>query len=175
MVYGAIPCWVSRLRQSLQEGSKNNAEQDLTLSCWMKAECGLHISGVGVQRTHNWMCRCPLQTLATPSTLFLTCTAVIRICTSSGWCNNSHCTGRNIELGEDVAYSKPQGLPWWRSDEESSWRCRSCRRRGFNPWVRKSPWRRKWQPTPVFLPGKAYGQRSLAGYSPWAPKESDMT
>ena len=37
---------------------------------------------------------------------------------------------------------------------------------GFNPWVRKIPWRRKWQPTPVFLPGKSHGQRSLVGYSP---------
>ena len=38
---------------------------------------------------------------------------------------------------------------------------------GFDLWVGKIPWRRKWQPTPVFLPGKSYGQRSLAGYSPW--------
>ena len=37
---------------------------------------------------------------------------------------------------------------------------------GFDPWVRKIPWRRKWPPTPVFLPGKSSGQRSLAGYSP---------
>ena len=36
-------------------------------------------------------------------------------------------------------------------------------------------WRRKWQPTPVFLPGKSHGQRSLAGYSPWGRKESDTT
>ena len=36
-----------------------------------------------------------------------------------------------------------------------------------------NPWRRKWQPTPVFLPGGSYGQRSLAGYSPWGHKESD--
>ena len=41
-----------------------------------------------------------------------------------------------------------------------------CRSLGFDPWVRKIPWRRKWQPTPVFLPGKSHGQRSLAGYSP---------
>ena len=40
------------------------------------------------------------------------------------------------------------------------------RRRGFNPWVRKIPWRREWQPIPVFLPGESGGQRSLAGYSP---------
>ena len=45
----------------------------------------------------------------------------------------------------------------------------------FNPWVRKIPWRRKWQPTPVFLPEKSHGQRSLAGYSPWGHKELDMT
>ena len=41
-----------------------------------------------------------------------------------------------------------------------------CRRHGFVPWVVKIPWRRKQQPTPVFLPGKSHGQRSLAGYSP---------
>ena len=39
----------------------------------------------------------------------------------------------------------------------------------------KIPWRRAWQPTPVFLPGEFHGQRSLAGYSPWGHKESDMT
>ena len=44
-----------------------------------------------------------------------------------------------------------------------------------DPWVGKIPWRRKWQSTPVVLPGKFHGQRSLAGYSPWACKESGMT
>ena len=45
----------------------------------------------------------------------------------------------------------------------------------FNPWVWKIPWRRKWQLTPIFLPGKFHEQRSLAGYSPWGGKESDET
>ena len=45
----------------------------------------------------------------------------------------------------------------------------------FEPWVRKIPWRRQWQPTPVFLPGESHGERSLASYSPWGGKESDMT
>ena len=45
----------------------------------------------------------------------------------------------------------------------------------FNPWVRKLPWRGKWQPTPVFLLAKSHGQRSLAGYRPWGCKESDTT
>ena len=47
------------------------------------------------------------------------------------------------------------------------------RRPRFNPWIRKIPWRRKWLPTPVFLPGESHGQRSLACYSPWGHKESD--
>ena len=45
----------------------------------------------------------------------------------------------------------------------------------FDPCVMKIPWRRKWQPTPVFLPGEFHGQRSLVGYSPWGQKESGMT
>ena len=45
-------------------------------------------------------------------------------------------------------------------------------RPGFNPWVGKIPWRRKWQPTPVLLPGKSHGWRSLVCYSPWGHKES---
>ena len=53
--------------------------------------------------------------------------------------------------------------------------CLECIRPGFNPWVRKIAWRRKWQPTPVFLPEKPQEQRSLAGYSPWGHKESDTT
>ena len=45
----------------------------------------------------------------------------------------------------------------------------------FCPWAGKIPWRRKWQPTPVFLPGEFHGQKSLAGYSLWGRKELDMT
>ena len=47
-------------------------------------------------------------------------------------------------------------------------------RDGFSPWVGKIPWRRKWQFTPIFLPGEPHGQRGLAGYSPWDRKESDI-
>ena len=50
-----------------------------------------------------------------------------------------------------------------------------CGGPGFDPWVRKIPWRRKWQPTPVFLPGESHEWRSLVGYSPWGCKESDTT
>ena len=58
-------------------------------------------------------------------------------------------------------------LPQLFSGKESA--CQ-CRRHGFNPWIRKIPWRRKWQPIPVFLLGKFHGQRSPVGYSPWSCK-----
>ena len=53
------------------------------------------------------------------------------------------------------------------SGKESTCQCRRCR---FDSQVRKIPWRRKWQPTPVFLPGKSHGQRSLVGFTPWGHK-----
>ena len=64
------------------------------------------------------------------------------------------------------------GLPRWLGGKESA-----CQRRkpGFDPWVGKIPWRRAWQPTPVFWPGESHRQRSLAGYSPWGHEESDTT
>ena len=51
------------------------------------------------------------------------------------------------------------------SHKKPAYQCRRHKRHGFNPWVGKIPWRRKWQPTPVFLPGESHGQRSLVGYS----------
>ena len=66
-------------------------------------------------------------------------------------------------------------LPRWLRGKESAYQYRKCRRFGFIPWVRKIPWRRKWQPTPVFLLGESLGQRSLVGYSPQGCKELDTT
>ena len=63
-------------------------------------------------------------------------------------------------------------IPGGSSGKESA--CQ-CRRHRFEPWILKNPWRRKWQHTLVFLPGKFHGQRSLVGYSPWGRKESDTT
>ena len=67
------------------------------------------------------------------------------------------------------------GLPRQLSGKESTCQCRRHRRRGFDLWVGKIPWRKAWLPTPVFLPGKLHGQRSLAGYSPQGNKELDTT
>ena len=62
---------------------------------------------------------------------------------------------------------REQGFPGGSVVKEST--CQ-CKRHRFNPWVGKIPWRRKWQPTPAFLPGKSHGQRSLVGYSPCVTK-----
>ena len=59
-------------------------------------------------------------------------------------------------------------LPRWLSGKKSACQCRSC---GPDPWVGKIPWRRKWQPILVRLPGNFHSQRSLVGYSPWDSKE----
>ena len=56
------------------------------------------------------------------------------------------------------------GFPGGSGGEEPACQCRRHKRLGFDPWVRKIPWRRKWQPTPVFLPEESHGQRSLVGY-----------
>ena len=73
-------------------------------------------------------------------------------------------------------------LPGGARGKESVCQCRRCKRCGFDPWVKKIPWSKKWHPTPVFLPGKFHGQRSVAGYSPmglwrvrhdWATEHTD--
>ena len=64
-----------------------------------------------------------------------------------------------------------QGL----SGKESTCQCKSHRSHKFEPWVRKIPWRRKWDPTPVFLPEISQGQGGLVGYSPRGCKELDTT
>ena len=66
-------------------------------------------------------------------------------------------------------------LPRWHSGKEATYQRRLCKRLWFDLWVWKIPWRRKWQPAPVFLPRDLHGQRSLVGYSPRGCKERGMT
>ena len=67
---------------------------------------------------------------------------------------------------------KLSGVSWW-----LRWKniCSQCRRPRFDPWVRKIPWRRERQPSPVFLPGELYRQTSLVGCSSWGCKGLDKT
>ena len=84
--------------------------------------------------------------------------------------SNSHSALEVLRLVEVTAICTER----WLSGKESACQFRRHRRCRFDTWVRKISWR-KWQPTPVFLPGKFHGQKSLAGYSPWGCKESDTT
>ena len=84
----------------------------------------------------------------------------------------SHSSSLSFTLASLTSYyifTRIIGLPWCFSGKEFTCQCRRSR---FNPWVRKIPWRRKWKPTPIFLPGKSHGQRNLVGYSPWGHKNS---
>ena len=65
-------------------------------------------------------------------------------------------------LSHRVCGSLPQGFPGGGSDKVPACQCRRHKRHRFDPWVRKIPWRRAWQPTSVFMPGESLGQRSLA-------------
>jgi len=79
--------------------------------------------------------------------------------------------GWNSEAGggskrEGIYVHITLGFPDRVRGKEPTYQCRRHKRCKFNPWVRKIPWRRKWQPTPIFLPGESHGQRSLVGFSP---------
>ena len=61
------------------------------------------------------------------------------------------------------------------SGKEPACQYRRPKKCGLNPWVRKIPWRKVWQPTPVLLPGECHGQRGLPAYGSWGHEESDTT
>ena len=93
-----------------------------------------------------------------------------RVCSVCVCVYESH--SRQYQVARFVAGKKEQGIVGTHrgfpggSAVKNPPQCRSHRRRGFNPWVRKIPWGRTWQPSPVFLPGEFCGQRSLEGYGP---------
>ena len=84
-----------------------------------------------------------------------------------GYSPRGHKESDTIERLQSLTHSL-MGFPGGPSGTESACQCRRHKRHGFNSLVGKIPWRRTWQPMPVFLPGKSHGQKSLEGYSPWA-------
>ena len=101
------------------------------------------------------------------------------------WCNGKESTCQchfQWQLSDEVFCSiflsmpdMGMGLTGGASGKEPACQCRRLQRCRFDPWMGKIPWRRQWQPTPVFLPGKFHGQRCLVDCSPWSHKESDTT
>ena len=87
-----------------------------------------------------------------------------------GLCHLQHQTlnlnDDRIPLSFQTLLGYDRAFPGDASDKETACQCKRRKRHKFNPWVRKVPWRRAWQPTPVFLPGESHGQRSLVDYSP---------
>ena len=95
------------------------------------------------------------------------------------WCAAVHAITKNqTQLSNWTELNWTEPLKWASSGSNSKricLQCRRCRRLGLDSWVGKSPWRREWLPTPVFLPQESHGQRSLMVYRPWDWKELDMT
>ena len=73
-------------------------------------------------------------------------------------------------MRKEIMYTNLKDFPGGSDGKEPVCQCKSYKRRGFDPWIRKIPWRRKWQPIQVFLLGKSHGQMSLIGYSLWGRK-----
>ena len=80
-----------------------------------------------------------------------------------------------VGLSNFHSYEGSWGFPGGASSKEPTCPCERGKRHRFDPWLGKIPWRRKWQPNPVFLPGESHGRRSPEGYSPWGRKELDTT
>ena len=100
------------------------------------------------------------------------CWSGVPLPSPSVWTHWNHSSDTHLNhLGPVHCFS---GFPSGASGKELTCRCRRHMRRGFDPWVWKTPWRRAWQPTLVFLHGESHRQRSLAGYSPRGCKESEM-
>ena len=92
-----------------------------------------------------------------------------------GGCCCPVCILRTPAPSVHMAVKRLRGLPRWLWGKESACQCKRHERHGFNPWVKKIPSRREWQPTPGFLPGESQAQRSLASYTTsWVRKELDM-
>ena len=95
--------------------------------------------------------------------------------TQSPICSMSFRTDKNLVCFGKFSVFGSMCFPGGASGKEPACQCRRHRRWGFHSWVGKIPWRREWQPTPVFLPGESHGQRSLPSYSPQGHKELDTT
>ena len=81
-------------------------------------------------------------------------------------------TGEGYRIGNHT--EGELGFPGSARGKEPASQCRWHKRGGFDPWVGKIPWKKAWQPTPVFLPGEFHGQGSLVGYSSQGRKKSNI-
>ena len=95
------------------------------------------------------------------------------VCKSMNVCMCVHM--HQVHTHKTAFYYLSPSFPGGTVGKESACQCKRCKRLEFNPWIRKIPWRRKWQSPPVFLPEESHGERSLAGNSPWGHRELDMT
>ena len=120
----------------------------------------------------------PLSSFRKPGSLHLLLETLPMGSTEQICLGHGHCSVPSTESGTQEMPWKPllnrRALSGFSGGSAVEKLPANARRPRFHPCVQKIPWRRKWQPTPIFLPGKSHGQRSLAGCSPWGCKELDM-
>ena len=125
---------------------------------------------------HSWPCMllgiwaesmgsCLKETSAPQGLFFVHCRPSQFLPCGHGWLSTEERQHHGVRETAVWESHRPAFLPASAGDKRCS----------FDPWVGKIPWRRKWQPTPVFLLEKSHGQRRQAGYSLWDGKESDTT
>ena len=150
------PLQYSCLENPIDRGTWRTTVHEVTVGQDWSDLAHTHCMCLGEHQAQSWALWLRLVTLQSPNIPILTC----------HWSSNILC----IRFPPSVLqiYILWWELPWWLHDKEPACQCRRCR---FDSWGRKIPWRRKWQPTPVFSPVKSQGQRRLAGYSPWGHKE----
>ena len=137
------------------KGQAGAAVSRWAASCPSKARC-LHVACVLTPRARMWSFLIEhilIQTLVLPEAASPPASSLLP---SSRPTPHLALTRHNLEIKSPLHGS-----------QEPTCCCRRHGRRGFDPWVGKIPWRRKWHPTPVSLPAESHGQRNLAGYGPW--------
>ena len=134
----------------------------LVETLWAVARQAPCVQGIHQARVLEWVAMPSSRESSPPTSLLSPVLAGGLFTTSATWE-----AGINSSCG---VCASPDGA----SGKEPTCQSRRHKRFGYDPRVRKIPWRRKWQPTPVVLPEEPHGQRWLAGYSPWGFKESDM-
>ena len=163
---GFFTSWATRETQEYWK--KRKKESEVTQSCsilWDPVDCSLSgssIRGIFQAGVLEWVAISFSRGSSWPR-------GETQVSHIAGRCFTLWATREALWVLEWVAYPFSNG-----SSQSRDW-THCCNRPGFNPWIEKIHWRRKWQPTPVFLPGEFHGQRSLVGYSPWGHKESDIT
>ena len=154
------PRWIPALSLTLADGAARLGETKVTGVHWRR-ECSDWVEALEICRDFSDCSDCS------------DFSEIAHLVSWAPIIGDNSWSSRKSHLKEEIIFdlTKSQASPVVKN--LPACQCKRCKRCGFDLWVRNIPWRRKWQPTPVFLPGECHGQRCLPGYTPWGRKDSD--